>query len=79
MKKLFLGLLVAAFTLTTYSCRETTEENVEAEFEEVETGEEDAGEEIEAGLEETGEEIDQAADEVDAEIDEEVVDDETVE
>ena len=33
MKKLFLGLLVAAFTLTTYSCRET-EENTEAEFEE---------------------------------------------
>ena len=53
MKKLFLGLLVAAFTLTTYSCRET-EENTEAEFEEVESDFEEAGDEIEGEFEEEG-------------------------
>ncbi len=58
MKKLFLGLLVAAFTLSTYSCRETTEENIETDMEEVETDLEETGEEMEADLEEAGNEID---------------------
>ncbi|NJX17498.1 hypothetical protein HC176_18670, partial [Tamlana crocina] len=49
MKKLFLGLLLAAFTLTSYSCRETTEENVENDIEEVDTDLEETGEDIEDG------------------------------
>lgn len=52
MKKLFLGLLVASFTLSIYSCRETTEENIENDMEEVETEFEETGEEIETEFEE---------------------------
>lgn len=65
MKKLFLGLLVAAFTLSIYSCRETSEENVENNVEEVETDLEEAGEEAESGLEEAGNEIEQEVNETD--------------
>ena len=54
MKKLFLSVLVAAFTLSIYSCRETTEENVETEIEEVESDFEETGEEIESDLENEG-------------------------
>lgn len=65
MKKLFLGLLVAAFTLTTYSCRETTEENVENNVEEVETDLEETGEDMESGLEEAGQEVEAEVNETD--------------
>ena len=64
MKKLFLGLFVAAFTLSIYSCRETTEENVENDLEQ-------AGEDVESGLEETGEELEQAGEDVEGEFEEE--------
>lgn len=63
MKKLFLGLLVAAFTLSTYSCRETTEENVENEMEEVGNDLEETGEELESDLEQTGENINEEIEE----------------
>ena len=72
MKKLFLGLLVAAFTLSIYSCRETTEENVENNLEEVETDLEETGEDIESGLEEAGDEIEQAGEQTEQEIEEEI-------
>lgn len=65
MKKLFLVLFAAALTLTTYSCRETTEENTEAEIEEV-------GNDVESDLEEAGEDIEQSAEEVEQEVEEEV-------
>ena len=71
MKKLFLGLLVAAFTLSIYSCRETTE-NTETNIEEVETDLERTGEDIEDGLEDAGNEIEQAGEEVGQEINEEL-------
>ncbi|HET7361308.1 MAG TPA: hypothetical protein VFI78_05175 [Salinimicrobium sp.] len=71
MKKLFLGVLIAVFTLSIYSCRETTTEvNVEEPIEEV-------GNDIEEAADEVGDEIDQAAEEVDEEVDVNVdVDDE---
>lgn len=63
MKKLFLALLLAVFTLSTYSCRETTESETVIEgnddFEE-------AGEELESEMEEIGNEIDE---EVDVDVD----------
>ncbi len=76
MKKLFLGLFVAAFTLSTYSCRETTEENVENDMEEVGNDLDNAGEEVEADLEETGDELEQAGENVGDEMEEEVNEDE---
>lgn len=72
MKKLFLGLLVAAFTLSIYSCRETTEENVETNLEEVESDLEETGEDIESGLEDAGNEIEETAEQTEQEIEEEV-------
>ena len=65
MKKLFLVLFAAALTLTTYSCRETTEENTEAEIEEV-------GNDVESDLEEAGNDIEQSAEEVEQEVEQEV-------
>lgn len=62
MKKLFLGALVTVFTLSIYSCRDTTTEvNVEEPVEEV-------GNDIEQAADEVGDEIDQAAEEVDEEV-----------
>ena len=59
MKKLFLGLLLTAFTLSTYSCRETAEEEgIESEVQEVESDLEETGEEVGDEFEETGDEID---------------------
>jgi predicted small secreted protein len=72
MKKLFLGLLVAAFTLTTYSCRETTEENMENDIEEVGNDLEETGEDMESDLEEAGDEIEQTGENVGEEIEQEV-------
>lgn len=65
MKKLSLLLLAAVFSLSIYSCRETTEEKTEDAVEEI-------GNDIEESAEEAGEEIEQAADNVEAEIDEEI-------
>ena len=59
MKKLFLGLLLTAFTLSTYSCRETPEdEEIESEIEEVESDLEETEEEVGNEFEETGDELD---------------------
>jgi len=57
MKKLFLGLTLAAFTLSIYSCRETTEENTETTIEEVEADVENTYDEAEAEVEEAAEEV----------------------
>ncbi len=64
MKKLFLGLFVAAFTLSIYSCRETTENNMENDLEEV-------GEDMESGLEEAGDELEEAGENIEEEFEEE--------
>lgn len=61
MKKLFLSLFVAAFTLSIYSCRETTEEKTEEAVEAV-------GEDMEAA----GEEIEQTGEEAETTMEEEV-------
>lgn len=62
MKKLFLGLFAAVFTLSIYSCRDTTTEAKDEPLEEV-------GNDIENAADEVGDEIDQAADEASDEID----------
>lgn len=69
MKKLSLLLLGAVFTLSIYSCRETTE-NHETNVDDVEAEVERAGEEIEGGAERAGEEIERAGEEVEREIEE---------
>lgn len=65
MKKLSLLLLAAVFSLSIYSCRETTEEKTEDAVEEI-------GNDIENSAEEAGDEIEEAADNVEAEIDAEI-------
>lgn len=65
MKKLSLLLLAAVFSLSIYSCRETTEERTEENFEEV-------GNDIEESAEEVGNDIEGAAEEVETEFEEEV-------
>lgn len=65
MKKLALFLLASVFTLSIYSCRETTEEKAEEAIEA-------AGEDIERNTERAAEEIERGAEEVEREIEEEV-------
>ena len=65
MKKLFLGLALAAFTLSIYSCRETTEENTDTTIEEVEA-------DVESNLEEVETEVEDATEEVETEVETEV-------
>ena len=65
MKKLSLLLLAAVFSLSIYSCRETTEEKTEDAVEEI-------GNDMETSAEEAGDEIEQAAENAEAEIDEEM-------
>lgn len=65
MKKLFLSLLVAAFTLSIYSCRETTEDKTEDAVEAVGEDVEAAGEEVEAEMEEADTEIEEEMNETD--------------
>ena len=62
MKKIFLALFLAVFTLSTYSCRETAEEDPETVIDEVGTEVEDAGEELEETADEVGEDIEDAGD-----------------
>ncbi|MBK5192701.1 MAG: hypothetical protein JJE07_05715 [Flavobacteriaceae bacterium] len=59
MKKLSLLLLAAVFTLSFYSCRETTEEKTEDAVEEI-------GNDIEEATEESVESVEEATEEVDA-------------
>ncbi|MCF4101934.1 hypothetical protein L1I30_09675 [Gillisia sp. M10.2A] len=65
MKKLSLLLLAAVFSLSIYSCRETTEEKTEDAVEEM-------GTDIENAAEEAGDEVEAAADNAGNEIEEEV-------
>lgn len=64
MKKISLVLLAAVFSLSIYSCRETTE-NTETNIEEVEADMEETGEEVETELEQAGEEIEGEFEETD--------------
>ena len=70
MKKLILGLALAAFTLSVYSCRETTEENTT--IEEVEADVDNEFEETEAELEDATEEVESELEEVETEVETEV-------
>lgn len=68
MKNLLLSIFFIAFSLSLYSCRETTQEKSEEAVEAI-------GEEIEEGTEEVGDEIEEGAREIEQEIDEEFQDD----
>ena len=63
MKKLAIVFLLALFTFSTYSCRESTQEKTEeaakAIGKDIEAGAEKAGEKIEEGAKKVGEEIDE--------------------
>lgn len=70
MKKLFLGLALAAFTLSIYSCRETTE--TETTIEEVEADVENEFEEAEAEIQDATEEVETEVQEIETEVETEV-------
>lgn len=65
MKKLSLLLLAAVFSLSIYSCRETTEEKTEDAVEAM-------GDDMEDAAEEAGDEVEAAAESVETEVEEEV-------
>ena len=65
MKKLSLLLLASVFTLSIYSCRETTEERTEDSLEEV-------GNDIESTTEDAAYETEEAAENVGSEVEAEV-------
>ena len=65
MKKFLLLFAVASMSLSIYSCRETTEENMEADMEQ-------AGEDVENEMEEAGQEVEDAAENAETEMEEEV-------
>lgn len=76
MKKVSLLLLAAVFSLSIYSCRETTEERTEDSVEEfgndIEESSEEFGEDVEQTVDEVGNDIEQTGEEIENEIDEEV-------
>lgn len=67
MKKIFLSILLAAFTLSIYSCRETTEDRTETTIEEADADRNDA---MDANstidVEETGTDLQQGNQETDS-------------
>ena len=65
MKKLAILMMAATFSLSIYSCRETTQEKTEEAAEAI-------GEDIEAGAKEAGEKIEKGAEKLEQEIDEEI-------
>lgn len=65
MKKIFLSFVIAVFTLTAYSCRETTQEKTKDALEAI-------GDDIEDGTHRAAEEIKEGAKKVEREIDEEI-------
>lgn len=65
MKKLIFSFLLAGLTLSTYSCRETTEEKTEDAIKAI-------GEDIEDNTERAAKEIKEEAEELEREIKEEV-------
>lgn len=65
MKKLVILIMAATFSLSIYSCRETTQEKTEEAAEAI-------GEDIKAGAKEAGEKIKKGAKKVEEEIDEEI-------
>jgi phosphate uptake regulator len=65
MKKLSLLLLAAVFTLSIYSCRETTEEKTEDAVEEIGNDVEEATEESVEAVEDATEEAVEAVEDVD--------------
>ncbi|HET8886940.1 MAG TPA: hypothetical protein VFM70_11375 [Salinimicrobium sp.] len=71
MKKIFLSLLALTFTLSIFSCRESTGEKTEEAIEAI-------GEDIEDNAREVGEEIEEGAENLEQEIDEEIHEDDGV-
>ncbi|CAL65341.1 membrane or secreted protein [Christiangramia forsetii KT0803] len=79
MKKALILIMAAIFSLSIYSCRETTQEKTEeaakAIGEDIEAGAEEAGEKIKKGAKKVGEEIDEEIHETDDVNGEEATDD----
>ncbi|MCX2839141.1 hypothetical protein OQ279_13380 [Salinimicrobium sp. MT39] len=75
MKKIILSFAVAGIILTTYSCRESTQDKtkdaVEAIGEDIEDGTRRAAEEVEKGAEKVKKEIDEEIHETDDHIQQE--------
>ncbi|GAA4315200.1 hypothetical protein GCM10023115_27220 [Pontixanthobacter gangjinensis] len=65
MKKAIILVTAAIFSLSIYSCRETTQEKTEEAAKAI-------GEDIEAGAKEAGEKIKKGAEKVEKEIEEEI-------
>lgn len=65
MKKLLLSFMVAVFTLTAYSCRETTQEKTEDALESI-------GEDVEDGTRRAADKVEKGAENLEREIDEEI-------
>lgn len=72
MKKLSLLLLAAVFSLSIYSCRETTEEKTEDAIESAADDMEDAADDMGDEMDAAGNDIEAAADNAGTEIQEEV-------
>ena len=68
MKKVFLSFFIAGLTLTTYSCRETTQDKTEEAVEAI-------GEDIEDGTKRAADEVEKGVEKVEREIDEEIHED----
>lgn len=79
MKKIVILLMTAVFSLSIFSCRETTqektEEAAEAIGEDIEDGAKKAGEKIKKGAKKVGQEIDEEIHETDDVNGEEATDD----
>ncbi len=65
MKRAVLLIMAVTFSLSIYSCRETTQQKTEEAVEAI-------GEDIEAGAKKAGEKIKEGAEKVEQEIDEEI-------
>lgn len=76
MKKVFVVLALVGFTLSTVSCRETTQDKIENAAEatgnDIEDGARKAGDEIEEGAREAGNAVEGAANKAGEEINEEI-------
>ncbi|MGB7843025.1 MAG: hypothetical protein WBL21_09555 [Salinimicrobium sp.] len=67
MKKLILSLSFAVLALTTFSCRESTQDKTKEAAEAI-------GDDIEAGTREAAQKVEEGAEKVEREIDEEIHD-----
>jgi len=72
MKKLSLLLLAAVFSLSIYSCRETTEEKTEDSMEDAADDMEDAADDVADDMDAMENDVEAAAENAETEVEEEV-------